>query len=207
MGNATLDLNAIGSLIGGKRRRSGWQAFVTALHEAARPNGPLDGWAFHGATARAAMSIMREGLSPSHAVVNGPEAPDDWVTVEGTHWGTPAVAAFFAEDRIETYDDPRLSLAILAARIDDLAEHGDLVSDGQMLDCPLLSRLEVTEEALLADWEASDKGWRACWRNYGTIVVQGMGIPPGSMTMLRTEADVATLVARIAEDRAPTPAP
>lgn len=196
MSSDLLESPHIGRLIAAPVYRREWRDFVLGLHEAALPGGPLDGWVFHGAAAATCGKIAREGMRATHAVVNSERSPDRWREVKGCHFGKPAVAAFFAEDRIESTDDPDLRLGILAVRLEDLSDLGRIAADGQMLDCPLTSRLGRSEEEIYALWDASAKGWRDCLDIYGAVVVLS-GVPADRMTVLTCRADVAQLVGNV----------
>jgi len=186
------DDGRIGELIGDEGRRRDWRAFVAALHEVASPGGPLEGWLFHGTCAGCAGLIADEGVTTTDCLV--PDADGAWTWDQGTHWGTPKVAAFYAEDRIESRDDPGLELAIVAARVSDLVPCGPFATDGQTIDCPLYTRLERPAVGTDACWEASDKGWEACLDAFGTVVVLGP-VGPWDLEVLRCAGDVEALVA------------
>ncbi len=192
-----LDFGSMGSLIDTDVRRVAWRDTLRALHEAASPDGPLEGWAFHGTCDEHAGSIMADRVTTTHAVVNSARRPDAWRYVQGTHWGTPAVAGFYAEDLIERFDEPSLELAIVAASISDLMEWGTLHADGQTVDCPLDSRLPLTLGDIEARWEQSAKGWRDAWELHGTFVVQG-SVGHEDLHLIRDAADVEELIRSVA---------
>ena len=195
-----IDFRQIGRLIDDPHRRRSWQKFVEALHEAATPGGPLEGWLFHGAAAATAERILCEGMKTTHAVVAHPSKPDRWLDRKGVHWGVPAVAAFYAEDRIESTGDPDLDLAIVGVRLSDLEDLGRLAVDGQTLDCPLASRIGRSETEIYALWDASAKDWRACLDLYGTVVAL-TPVPARHLRMLKSTEDVLAMI----EDVTPTP--
>ena len=200
----TPDDARIGELIGDPARRALWRETVAALHEAAQPGGPLEGWLFHGTCEEHARAIAEEGVTTTYAVarMDYETGDDDWAETEGTHWGIPKVAAFYAEDLIESKDDPSLDLAIVAVRIDDLMECGDFCADGQTVDCPLYTRLGRTEAETDALWNASLKDTEACLAVHGTLLVLGP-VPAGDVRILRSAADVEELAREMAAAPAP----
>ena len=197
-----LDFAAMGSLIDTDERRAAWRDTLRTLHEAASPGGPLEGWAFHGTCEAHVASIMRKGVTTTHAVMNSPRKPDAWRDAKGTHWGTPAVAGFYAEDLIDRYDDPSLGLAIVAARISDLSGWGSLHADGQTVDCPLHGRLPLALGEIEERWEASSKRWDDAWELHGTFVVAG-AVGPDDLHVIRDVADVDDLVRSVAPSFSP----
>ncbi len=190
----------IGALMTDPARRADWRAFVAALHEAAAPGGPLEGWLFHGTTADVASMVQWEGVTTTEALAQSPDG--GWTWTEGTHWGNPKVAAFYAEDRIETFDDPDLDLAILAVRVGDLETCGDFSVDGQTIDCPVYTRLGRPDHETDRMWDASAKDWNACLSVFGTLLVLGP-VPPGASHLLASAADVAELSAGCAPGARP----
>lgn len=190
----------IGALIEDPVRKADWRSFVAALHEAAAPGGPLDGWLFHGTTADVASLVQYEGVTTTEALCQ--TRGGNWKWTEGTHWGIPKVAAFYAEDRIESFDDPDLDLAILAVRTADLEECGRFSADGQTVDCPVYTRLGRPDAETDRMWDASAKDWKACLEAFGTLLVLG-AVPPGLSHTLTSADDVAQL----AETCAPGPRP
>lgn len=180
------------------KRRAAWQELVERLHELSQEGGPLHGYAFHGTDLESARWIEDEGVQTGacHAQV---ERDGPWIVTEGSHWATARVAAFYAEDRIEATEDPDLEIAIIAARIEDIAECGVLAVDGQTLDMPVDSRLRLDEDAIRPAWESSAQDWRACWEIMETLLVLG-SVPADKVHVLRSLDDVARL-------EAPAPSP
>jgi hypothetical protein len=197
------DDHRIGSLIEDPARKSDWRAFVAALHEAWSPGGPLEGWLFHGTSEDRARSIAEDGVTTTESLFreDGATGHDDWHWTDGTHWGIPKVAAFYAEDRIESTEDPDLELAIVAARVADLEECGTFSADGQTIDCPLHTRLGRPEAETETLWDASAQDWKACLSVLGTLLVLGP-VGPDEVRILRCAADVEEL-ARAAGPGAP----
>jgi hypothetical protein len=161
----------------------------------------LEGWAFHGTDAGCAADIRNEGVTTSFAIAKVPAevaATDDpeWYETAATHWATPKVAAFYAEDRIEKFEDPDLDLAIVAIRMEDLEEEGWLAVDGQTLDCPIASRLGRTEEELDRLWMASAQGWRDCWELYGTVLLLNP-VSPENLRIIREMDDLQALIGEL----------
>jgi hypothetical protein len=196
-----VEWDKVGALMADKEARAEWVAMVRRLHEAASSGGPLEGWIFHGTAADRASLIAAVGVDTTYAVAGGDDAAE-WDETEGSHWGTAPVAAFYAEDLIESTEDDRLRLAIVAVRIADLETDGPFVVDGQTLDCPLDTRLERDSDAIDADWRKSSQGWRDCLDIFGTLLVLGP-VPQGQVHVLKTLQDVEALVA----EAAPTPTP
>lgn len=176
-------------------RRAAWQELVERLHEFSQEGGPLHGYAFHGTDIEAARWIAEEGVQAGacHAQVvsDGP-----WLATEGTHWATARVAAFYAEDRIEATENPELGIAIVAARIDDIAECGALAVDGQTLDMPVDTRLRLGEDGVWPAWEASVQDWRACWEIMETLLVLG-SVPAEKVSVIADLEDVERLLAKV----------
>jgi hypothetical protein len=181
----------LGKLIKPARRRKEWQEIIMALHEASQPGGALEGWVFHGTSIDNAATIEYEGLTSSRALADHPDGSSGWT--EGTHWGTPKVAAFYAEDLIESEEDPDLELAIIAARIDDLMTCGAFVTDGQTVDEPLYTRLDADKSAILERWEASPKAWRDCLECFGSLLVLG-NVPADNIHLIESMDDVVTIL-------------
>lgn len=181
----------LGKLIKPAKRRKEWQEIVMALHEASLPGGALDGWVFHGTSVDNAATIEYEGVTSSRALADHPDGSSGWT--EGTHWGTPKVAAFYAEDLIESEEDPDLELAIIAVRMDDLRPCGTFVTDGQTVDVPLYTRLDAEESSIKERWEASPKGWQDCWECFGTLLVLG-DVPADDIRVIESIEDVLAMV-------------
>lgn len=159
-----------GKLIGDAQRRGEWLTLVRALQEESQvEGGRLSGWVFHGTDEFAAEHIRQEGIKRSFAIVS--DAKNNWTQTTASHFGTPNLAAFFAEDRIESLEDDSIELSIFGARLADLEEFGEFAVDGQMLDCPVPSRLSLDENDISSEWETSKKDWRACFDIFETVVV------------------------------------
>lgn len=191
-----LRMRCVGDLIANKTKQKAWQDFVGALIDAAAPGGPLEGWAFHGTDGLAAFTISDEGLRETNCIV--PTGPNDWIESEGVHWGSPAVAAFFAEDRIESTQDPDLDLVIFAARLDDIHRLGPVVADGAMIDVPLYSRLALPRsevDAHIHRWldMPSPITWMDSWEVLETLIVQAP-VPTQLLFKLESEDDVRSLI-------------
>lgn len=183
--------NPIGSLIDDISRRQDWRDLVQAVHAARAAGGPLERWVFHGTDGVAARSVEDWGLRSSRALASTSYA--EWEETEGVHFGTPRVAAFFAEDRIESLEDPGIELVLFAAPLDSLAVFGEFAADGQMVDVPLCSRLCRTEAQVDQDWSGSAQDWQACLRVLGTVIVLG-DVPAAVLTPMRSKADLALLL-------------
>lgn len=165
---------------------------IAVLVDAAKPDGPLAGWLFHGTSTTAAIDIGSDGVRPT-AVLQREHGTWSWT--EGTYWAIPAVAAFYAEDRCEeTDDDP----VLVAVRLDDLRSLGDLVIDEQSLDCPIVSRLGKTDEEVEAEWhrlqaEPSILPWQASLAATGSLVCLGE-VPADRIVMLQTAEDLQIML-------------
>lgn len=195
------DDSRIGTLITNADRKAEWRDFVLALHEAAAPGGALEGWLFHGTSSARAKKIARQGVTTTAALAQDAEG-GEWTWTDGTHWGHPKVAAFYAEDLIESTGRTSLQLAIVACRIDDLGACGPFATDGQTIDCPLYTRLGRKGVETDALWDASDKGWRACLDVLGTLLVLGP-VGPDEIRILRSSADLE----RLCLETGPAPRP
>lgn len=198
MTDANPPADRIGELIGDPQRRAAWRSLVAGLVEASLPGGPLDGHLFHGTASDAAGEMSYQGMDTTFAIA-GRDACETYEETEGTHWGTPKVAAFYAEDRIESRDDPDLELAIVVARRADLEASGEFAVDAQTLDCPLYTRLDRPQEATDAAWEGSSRDWRACLDAYGTLLVLGP-VEADRLRVLRTVEELHEYVAEIQSD-------
>lgn len=188
----------IGTLIADPARREAWRGLVAALHEAAGPGGPLEGWLFHGTSANRARKILREGVRTTEASarIDGMTGHADWFWTEGTHWGHPKVAAFYAEDRIESTGRPDLDLAIVAVPVAELEACGPFSADGQSIDCPLYTRLGRPQAETDALWAASRQDSRASLDVLGSLLVLGP-VGPGELRLLRTATDVEELAREV----------
>jgi len=186
--------DVIGQLVEPADARRRWRELVFALHEAAAPGGPLEDWAFHGTTSDAARWIERDGVAATHAVVD--EDGCSYRT-EATHWATPKVAAFYAEDRIESFQDPRVELAIVAASMETLEEHGRFAADANSVDGPIVSRMALTEHEAYDRWEHSPKGWRDCLAAFESFLVLGP-VGPEAVRVIRGLDDLNALIAETA---------
>ena len=188
------DDNVTGQLIVDDVYRKEWIALVRALQEASEiEGGPLEGWVFHGTDESAAALIAVEGLCPSAAILHD---GDGWIDDEAVHFGSANVAAFFAEDLIESTENPRLRLVLLGARLEDIARCGSLGTDGQMIDCPLYSRLRKSESEVARKLEEGMPiSWQECFDVLETVTVQGI-VPPQYLHTFRSVKDLDVLIER-----------
>lgn len=131
------------------------------LHRAALPGGPLNGWVFHGTSGPNIDRIRYEGLRTTDLHLR--DADGDWIA-SGTHWATPWLASWYAEDCILSAGDAALPLGFVAARITDLAREGDLVPDFASVDFPIVERLGLSRDQLQDVWEKSAGDWSASFR-------------------------------------------
>ena len=178
-----------GQLISDLQRRRDWINLVQSLQVASETQGgPLEGWVFHGTDDIAGKSIALEGLHKSAAITS--DNGCDWQEAQGVHFATANVAAFFAEDRIESLSSPEIGLVIWGAPLQALSELGALVADGQMLDCPIYSRIKADQQEAHMLWDASPRDWQACLRIFETIVVLG-DVPAERLVAFRHMRDVA----------------
>lgn len=171
--------------------RADWIALIDGLDAAQKKGGPLDGWVFHGTVFPRAESIDVEGLQLTSAYVieNGCAIPS-----QGVHFGTPKVAAFFAEDLIAAGYPPDVGLVIYGAPLAYLERHGDLLADAYMVEIPLTCRLNVASEAhALRLWESSDQDWKACLNILGTVIVDAP-IPAVLLKKFESPADLAAIL-------------
>ena len=164
------DANVTGQLIENQARRQDWLELVLALQEASETKGgPLEGWVFHGTDGRAADVIAEHGLAASTSVVS--LQPDEWQETPGVHFASANVAAFFAEDRIESLASPGIELALFGVPLATLDQLGTLAPDGQMLDCPIYSRIKMQETTALVLWENSPKDWTTFLNIFESVIV------------------------------------
>lgn len=161
---------------------------VQELAMLSAPGGILEDYVFHGTDKNIAEQIAKEGVTSSYAVKYSVQ-DDSYEETLGTHWGTARVASFYAKDQRERYDDPELSLVLIAARKQDLEQYGEFAVDGQTLDCPLSEYLDLSEEEVYRRWDVSAKDWNSCFELYGTILVLG-DIPPDEIVILQTPEDI-----------------
>lgn len=185
-----------GRLIPDARYRADWLALVQALQLASEtPGGPLEGWVFHGTDSSRADEIASVGMESTTAHV--PTDDGDWDEQQGCHFGSANLAAFYAEDYLES--DSSLDLAIFAAPLDLLAQHGELTGDAMMVLYPVPGRMRLdTEQAIEQAWEASAKDWQASLRILETVIVLG-DIPRTSLVQLRHLDDLHTLLDDLSE--------
>jgi hypothetical protein len=196
----------VGELIGDPEARRRWVELALALRAAAGPGGPLEGrYLFHGCSARTAASIAASGFSRGSVCLPGPDS-EECQFGPGVHLAEPWIACFYAEDRIESTDDPSLELAVVAVPFSKL-DRWALIADLQSVDCPLTSRLGATLGDIAAAWEGSDQTWRDCLRIFGSVAYLRRPGPEG-LRVVREAADVDRLVSEAtAPDPAPRPVP
>jgi hypothetical protein len=180
-------LRRVGGLVEDAAERHRWRETVVALHRLSQPGGALEGWLFHGTDAEAAASIALEGVRTTDCET-GKESRR-WSA--GTHWGTASVASFFAEDRIESLGR-QVGLVIFAARIEDIGGCGPLGPDGQMLDCPLWSRMPMAEPEAWTAWDSGERDWRSCLDIFGCLVCLGP-VGPEVLRMVTSTEDALRL--------------
>jgi hypothetical protein len=195
----------VGALIGDAARRSSWRDVVAALARESRTGGPLEGWLFHGTSGAEAESIAAEGLRTTDVLLRD---EDGQYWTDGTHWATAWIAAFYAEDRIESTGDPDLPLALVAARLSDIGAEGVLAQDEQSLDAPIVSRLGETLEGVAATYERAladgQEPWRASLAATGSLVCLSP-VGPERLAVIRGLSDVARLLESAAAPGAPAP--
>lgn len=164
----------IGKNIANPSRRAEWLAMIGLLHEATAPGGPLHGYVCHGTSVDRTRTIAIQGLTTTEVLMrDGPEDSNGYPEqrwTDGTYWGIPTVAAFYAEDLIESLENPNLELAIVIARLEDICQEGEMTVDEMTLDSPLSERLDRTEEELWQDWEQSAQSWQDGLTIYGSVV-------------------------------------
>jgi hypothetical protein len=186
----------IGGLIEDRQRRADWQALVRALrYESEDPAGRLQGWVFHGTGGKSLTKIRKQGLKPFSAMVS--TQPGVWDNfAEGVHFGTAAVAAYFAEDKIEALETQDIELAIFGIKLDRLELFGDFAADGQMVDVPLPTRTKAGD-ASLDMWDRSDKDWKASLSILESIVVLNpFPIPSDQLIEFSSVQDIENLLSK-----------
>ena len=182
--------NVVGQLIKDPFKRQQWFELVIALQNASeKVDGPLNGWVFHGTDRESASFIDHIGLMTTHCCVSGPG--DQWIEKQGVHFGSANVAAFFAEDLIESKENSSLDLVIYGASLDHLKICGEFAADGYMYDVPLESRIRATQEEIDKFCGESNYGWDACLRTLETVVVLGP-VPRNILVPFRSANDVIT---------------
>lgn len=185
----------VGRNIPDAARRTRWRALVHALNAAAVPGGPLDGWTFHGAAGHSLESIENDGLHATEVMMR--DGDEQWWTA-GTYWATPRVAAWYAEDTAEGMDPPDWDFGIVAARIADVAECGQLAPDEQTIDSPIASVIGRDAESLYAEWEADPRReWTEAYRIYESFVCLGP-VGPDALCVIRSEKDLEAVIAAAA---------
>lgn len=186
------DPKVTGQLIDDSERRGQWLALVRALQLASETlGGPLEGWLFHGSSGDAIASIESWGLVKTYASVMNNAGK--WIETEGVHFGSANVAAFFAEDRIESLGDPSVELAIFGAPLNSLRSLGTLATDANMVDIPLYSRLRTPEDAVNSTLILGLRRWEDCLQHLETVVVLG-DVPIEHLHCFRTAEDVQDFV-------------
>lgn len=182
-----------GQLIMDPLRRQNWLQLVQALQDASEAGGPLSGWLFHGTDGDAADVIAIEGLNPTMATIV--HSDNSWEETRGVHFGTANVAAFFAEDRIESLDDRNIALSIFGAPINLLAACGEFAADSNMVECPLHSRIQIREEDVYETWDSSSRDWKASLNILETLIVLG-SVPSNYLVEFRRECDLNNFLNR-----------
>jgi hypothetical protein len=182
-------------------RRECWVSLVDEMVRLHR--GPLSGYAFHGTTAAVADLVEELGVTTTRVWAFD---EDVRTAMEGTYWATPAIAAFYAEDRIESEDDPDLDLAFIVVSLDDLATQGDFMQDEGSLESPIVTRLGRSHEDILAAYEAlSGKEcdpWKASLETTGSFVCLGE-VEPSIVHVVRNANDLTTMLANLPGSPAP----
>ena len=196
------DEDVTGQLISDPEYRSGWLELVRELQKASMPGGAMYGWAFHGTDDASAESIIRTGLKPSFSITLNEAG--EWEEDVGVHFGTANVAAFFAEDRIESLDDSGIKLSLIGARLADLEHCGRLEADGQMIDCPIYTRLQRSELEVNEALTQPAMSWNTCFELLETFVVRG-AVPPDKLVEFKSVEDVRRYLEPAAPRRSARP--
>jgi hypothetical protein len=167
----TVDIHAlVGDLIEDVEARENWRRLISNVHDASQPGGLLQDWLFHGTTREITRHIAIEGVTTTDVLVRDGNH-QSWVS--GTYWGTPLIAAFYAEDHL--YDE-QVDIALVAVRIADLEDEGALIQDEQSLDFPIFSRLGFGEDEVARIWGSLSKtepAWKASLAATGALVCLG----------------------------------
>lgn len=188
-----LNYEHVGELIEDGPARESWCSFVQALEEATQEGRALEGWVFHGTGGKALSNIRRHGLKRFPAMVS--TVPGTWDNdARGVHFGSPAIAAFFAEDKIESTGRQDVEMSIFGVHLRRLALCGDLAADGQMVDCPIPTRLAVGDNAH-DHWDQSARDWRASLSILGSVVVLG-AVPADFLVEIKNREDLDQLIGR-----------
>jgi len=109
---------------------------------------------------------------------------------------------FYAEDRCEADEDPDLPLALVAARLDDIAASGPLGLDEQSAECPIETRLGRGFDEIWGALERSERDWKASYDILGSFVCLG-SVDPDKLRVIGGLDDLAALVAEVADIPAP----
>lgn len=155
----------VGNLMGDPGRRAEWRQMVRRLEDLS--DTTLAGHLFHGTTLARYRRMTKVGFEATDVPL-GTREGDAFASgpAEGTYWAKPLVAAYYAEDRIESTGNDREELVVLAVPIDVLKNHGELVQDEMSLEYPIETRLgmdvdqvdalyrRLVSEGMTA-WEAS----------------------------------------------------
>lgn len=192
----------LGRGMGDAGLRGDWAGAVEAL-AAAWLEGSIRDLVFHGTTARRVNSVSSRGMRPGGVMLRDEVARASGATYRfeaGTHWGTPALAAHYAEDRwLHDGRKPGDRPALLAVPIAVLIEAGTLVPDEPGMDMPCDLRVGRTmdddaELARLAEaFGATAGSWQDCLAVYGSFCC--LGEPPrGSLTRVSGIDDAARLL-------------
>lgn len=183
---------SVGRLIRADGARKSWLQLVITLHMMSRPGYPLEGWLFHGTSLPEARSIVSDGMQTTEALLDPPggkwgEYNGDYLRKRGTFWASAWVAAFYAEDRIESLEDPDLPLALIAVRRDVLAASGPLHPDICSVEVPLDSRLGMSNKEVVDRWLKSKRDASACFDIVQSLVC--LGVPPKQEIALLASLD------------------
>jgi hypothetical protein len=189
-------------------RKAEWLNLVTRLDALARPGQPFEDWLFHGTSGSNADLIMSEGMNLSPAQVSlddqsysFDDAAPRWFWSNGTHWASPLVAAYYAEDTLLGNYPPEEDIAIIVIRRKDLESCGELVVDGQTVDSPIFSRLALGRGAE-DEWDSSSRTAKNCLRIFETVVC--LGAPSQDMLHeIRTMDDLNRLLCNVAPQSGP----
>jgi hypothetical protein len=181
--------------------RRDWRTAVAALHEA-WGDGAIHAWLFHGTSAEKAALIASGGMQPTDTMCRD---GDGQTFTEGSFWGTPLTAAWYAEDTfLEREGD---APAIVACPVDALEADGEFVPDEATIDFPDARTLGMSVEEAHAAWEAlgDDADWMDGLGIWGAVVcLHEFALDAGAVVDVSSPGDAAALV-EMASEESPSP--
>lgn len=174
--------------------RNEWSALISAVADAARPGGPLEGFVFHGTSIARASSALAAGMTPRPGALSC--------------WAVADVAGIYARDRaaIDSHGDVQSAPALLALRLADIPD-GRIYADEAALEEPVGRRYGSVRR----DWERAGGrkgGWRASLEACGCVEVSPSAASAAMTGPIASLDDLSKLIERLQEpDAGAFPAP